>query len=66
MKKYEHLSACLQPLIVGHCLDFNNYREMFYFDQNLKKCITFIYSGCNGNKNRFKSLKQCNLECLVF
>ncbi|KAF7248459.1 Fused toxin protein [Varanus komodoensis] len=29
-----------------------------------KKCERFIYGGCDGNKNNFKTLKECRQTCV--
>lgn len=36
---------------------------MFGFDIHLKKCVSFVYTGCGGNENSFFSKKQCNSVC---
>ncbi|XP_067326954.1 BPTI/Kunitz domain-containing protein-like [Anolis sagrei] len=38
----------------------------FYFDVNSKKCMPFIYGGCQGNKNNFESENECNYICTDF
>lgn len=39
---------------------------MFYFNQGLGKCLLFKYGGCQGNANRFFTIKECEKNCLVF
>lgn len=36
----------------------------FSYDSKNKKCIYFIYGGCGGNDNRFKSEKECKEKCV--
>uniref|UniRef100_A0A914XDA9 BPTI/Kunitz inhibitor domain-containing protein n=1 Tax=Plectus sambesii TaxID=2011161 RepID=A0A914XDA9_9BILA len=37
----------------------------FYFDSGAGKCLEFTYSGCQGNENRFSTLKQCERVCVA-
>ena len=36
---------------------------MYYYDQNQGKCLLFIYGGCRGNFNRFKTIQACKNTC---
>ncbi|XP_068601465.1 kunitz-type protease inhibitor 2-like [Brachionichthys hirsutus] len=36
---------------------------MFYYDSNTGDCLSFIYGGCRGNKNRYTSLEECRSTC---
>ena len=35
----------------------------FYFDKTDKKCKKFIYGGCGGNKNNYKTKTDCLEAC---
>ena len=35
----------------------------FYFDKDDNKCKKFIYGGCGGNKNRYKTADECYETC---
>ncbi len=35
----------------------------WYFDNFVKKCLKFIYGGCKGSNNRFRTLKECEAVC---
>ncbi|XP_022803867.1 BPTI/Kunitz domain-containing protein-like [Stylophora pistillata] len=35
----------------------------FFFNKNTGKCQQFIYGGCEGNKNNFRSLQACQMKC---
>lgn len=35
----------------------------FFFDTNTGQCRLFIYGGCQGNKNNFRSLQACRMKC---
>ncbi len=52
---------CKLPKAVGSC---DRKMKMYYFNAKTKKCEKFIYSGCDGNDNRFIRLKKCKKECL--
>ena len=36
----------------------------WYFDNELQKCLEFVYSGCKGNLNNFESERECNNICV--
>lgn len=51
---------CLLPAVTGPC------RAAFrrwYYNAKLGKCVQFIYGGCQGNKNNFKTKKACQRRC---
>lgn len=53
-------NACSQPIQTGRCLaDFPS----FGFDSEQQKCVEFTYGGCDGNKNRFDNLEDCQAAC---
>lgn len=35
----------------------------YYFDAVTEGCVTFLYSGCGGNRNRFLALAKCRETC---
>uniref|UniRef100_A0AAU6NT03 Kunitz/BPTI-like toxin transcript variant X1 n=1 Tax=Micrurus mipartitus TaxID=430902 RepID=A0AAU6NT03_MICMP len=35
----------------------------FYYDPASHKCQEFIYGGCDGNDNNFKSIDECQSTC---
>ena len=35
----------------------------FFFNKNTRKCESFVYGGCGGNQNNFRTLEQCNAIC---
>ena len=37
----------------------------FFYDQQLKKCSSFLYHGCGGNENRFDEEDECNKKCVT-
>ena len=37
--------------------------ERYFFDKKIGQCKQFIYGGCQGNKNNFLTLKDCQMKC---
>lgn len=37
--------------------------KRFFFNQNTKQCEEFIFGGCQGNENNFKSQSECQEKC---
>eukprot|EP01023_Acetabularia_acetabulum_P004111 TRINITY_DN11729_c0_g1_i2.p1 TRINITY_DN11729_c0_g1~~TRINITY_DN11729_c0_g1_i2.p1 ORF type:complete len:473 (-),score=48.41 TRINITY_DN11729_c0_g1_i2:163-1581(-) len=35
----------------------------YYFDSRERRCKSFIWSGCGGNKNRFETYADCLFQC---
>ncbi|CAL9683731.1 unnamed protein product [Knipowitschia caucasica] len=35
----------------------------FFYNSTSQKCELFTYGGCDGNKNRFVSERECHLNC---
>ena len=44
----------------GSC---NDNVPTFYYDYQEATCKKFIYGGCGGNENRFKSKRACQQKC---
>lgn len=51
---------CKLPAKVGRC---RGGHRRFYYNQEAKACEEFVYGGCRGNANRFKSVEECKSEC---
>lgn len=52
---------CILPRVVGPC------RASFprwYYNQAVKKCLKFIYGGCEGNMNNFRTKAECKKRCI--
>ncbi|CAF4128889.1 unnamed protein product [Rotaria sp. Silwood2] len=64
-------SSCFQQVDQGYTcndtkLDKNQTKKpilKFFYDQQLKKCSSFLYHGCGGNENRFDEENQCVEKC---
>ncbi|EUB57880.1 Trypsin inhibitor [Echinococcus granulosus] len=35
----------------------------FAYDADAKGCRSFIWGGCNANKNNFETLEECQAKC---
>ncbi|XP_013404496.1 four-domain proteases inhibitor-like, partial [Lingula anatina] len=55
-----HIPLCEHPKKQGWCVD---YAVRYYFNSKSRQCDAFIYSGCGGNINNFKTLEDCWREC---
>ena len=51
---------CKLPKAPGRC---KAYIPSWYYDYKDGKCKTFIYGGCGGNANRFKTKARCQTKC---
>uniref|UniRef100_A0A3B4UL39 Collagen, type VII, alpha 1 n=1 Tax=Seriola dumerili TaxID=41447 RepID=A0A3B4UL39_SERDU len=47
---------CQLPMEEGSC---GRYTLRWYFNSQAQACRPFIYSGCEGNDNRFLHLEEC-------
>ncbi|KAL1512853.1 hypothetical protein ABEB36_002368 [Hypothenemus hampei] len=56
--------VCQMPADQGSCPELNHKR--WYFDNIQGECKVFIYSGCGGNQNNFKSFQTCLDYCKYF
>uniref|UniRef100_A0A3Q2G8L2 BPTI/Kunitz inhibitor domain-containing protein n=1 Tax=Cyprinodon variegatus TaxID=28743 RepID=A0A3Q2G8L2_CYPVA len=45
----------------GSCKTFT---FMWFYDSKNARCTRFLYSGCGGNQNRFKTREECEDTCL--
>jgi hypothetical protein len=52
---------CTMPAETGPC---RARKLKWFFDMETGKCSTFIYGGCQGNANRFRSRGKCMDSCL--
>ena len=54
------LATCLLPPEVGSCK--GRFPRWFY-NTSSSECELFVYSGCHGNKNQFRTLNECIELC---
>ena len=52
--------VCFYQPVAGPC-DQRIIR--YYYDYTIKRCLSFIYSGCAGNGNNFISEQLCSQKC---
>ncbi|KAH6926582.1 hypothetical protein HPB50_019823 [Hyalomma asiaticum] len=52
--------VCYLPNDSGPCFA---YFSRYYYNTATNTCETFVYGGCLGNKNNFKTLHQCESKC---
>jgi len=59
------LSFCKLPKAPGDC---KGMMPKWYFDSEFDngkgRCLKFVYSGCNGNRNNFETQRDCEHTCL--
>ncbi|XP_065281484.1 papilin-like [Dermacentor albipictus] len=51
---------CELPKKAGPC---RGYFPRYYYNVTTDTCEVFIYGGCQGNANNFKTLTQCETRC---
>ncbi|GFR11833.1 tissue factor pathway inhibitor [Trichonephila clavata] len=51
---------CDLPAETGRCF---GYFQRYYFDKEAKQCKKFVFGGCGGNENNFKTLEECQGTC---
>lgn len=51
---------CQMPVDTGLC---NEFHARWFYDPSSKTCLPFVYTGCGGNKNRFKTFDICIKFC---
>ncbi|XP_037820569.1 papilin isoform X5 [Lucilia sericata] len=54
---------CKQEVDVGRCRGRSETQRRWYYDDARGNCISFIYSGCAGNQNNFRSYESCYDFC---
>ncbi|CAF4798136.1 unnamed protein product [Pieris macdunnoughi] len=53
---------CLQPVSTGEACKAGATRRWFY-SQTTGDCLIFIYLGCGGTTNNFRSFQECSERC---
>ncbi|CAH3117388.1 unnamed protein product [Pocillopora meandrina] len=51
---------CRLPPEKGPC---RAYMPRYYFDAMVGQCKMFIYGGCGGNENNFRTEQDCGNKC---
>ncbi|XP_019884984.1 spondin-1 isoform X2 [Camponotus floridanus] len=60
LSREEKIKICSEPKVKGRC-NLNILRA--YFDKQNSTCRVFSYSGCDGNRNNFPTVQDCNNVC---
>ncbi|RCN35666.1 Kunitz/Bovine pancreatic trypsin inhibitor domain protein [Ancylostoma caninum] len=53
-------NSCLLPIDKGTC---RGSIRKFAYDSTMNQCVPFTWSGCGGNRNRFRTKKMCERAC---
>ncbi|CAF1118797.1 unnamed protein product [Adineta ricciae] len=61
-KTKSNSALCKLPKNVGLC---RQSKLRFYYNSIACKCRPFIYTGCRGNKNNFRSIAACEKTCQI-
>lgn len=51
---------CKLKALPGPC---RAYFVRYYYDHKLSMCKQFVFGGCLGNSNNFRTLKECKIRC---
>lgn len=54
-------AACLDPLDRGTC---DEAERRYFYNSTSKRCQSFMYSGCGGNRNNFLHRRMCIKSCV--
>ena len=52
--------VCTLPYDEGTCTDF---AEKWFYNSADRECQVFVYNGCDGNGNNFRSREECEKRC---
>ncbi|XP_048002091.1 kunitz-type serine protease inhibitor conotoxin Cal9.1d-like [Leguminivora glycinivorella] len=52
--------ACSLPIVTGPC---RAHVPSYGYNTTSNECERFVYGGCEGNDNRYASLKDCEQAC---
>ncbi|VDO91083.1 unnamed protein product [Schistosoma curassoni] len=56
-----HEGICAQPMREGHGSETI---DRFYYNSSENKCLPFTFRGRGGNKNRFRTIDECQDVCM--
>ncbi|XP_052810768.1 uncharacterized protein LOC128238671 [Mya arenaria] len=60
--QYTALDVCELPRSTGDC---SKQETRWFFDRQTQTCKSFIYTGCRGNANNFRSKGGCEARCRI-
>ena len=52
--------TCSLPAVTGRC---RGRFQRYYYNKDRAECLQFVYGGCEGNKNNFNTIDDCEREC---
>uniref|UniRef100_A0A3P9K9S3 Tissue factor pathway inhibitor n=1 Tax=Oryzias latipes TaxID=8090 RepID=A0A3P9K9S3_ORYLA len=53
---------CLSPVDPGDC---DGQERRYFYHPKARRCYSFWYTGCGGNKNNFRIRKHCVHKCVL-
>ena len=56
----ETTNLCRLEILAGSC---NETQARWGFNPEIRKCLPFYYSGCEGNDNNFNTVEECETMC---
>ena len=60
---FQFQADCLLPKYVQGARGCMAFFPMYHYDYEIDECVKFIYGGCNGTKNVFYHLQECEKAC---
>lgn len=54
------VDTCVLPPDSGPC---RGAFQAYYYDFERGSCRSFVYGGCGGNNNKFKTIRDCLRRC---
>ena len=57
---FDELVVCRMQVESGPCKET---QALWFYDPESHTCLPFVYGGCDGNKNRFKTYELCMRFC---
>lgn len=61
-KEWPLSSACVDSVDRGGC---DAEERRFFYNSTSRRCQSFIFSGCGGNRNNFQTRRHCIKTCVV-
>lgn len=72
MKLWNTTQTCFKQCIFSDVCNLQRdpgpcrgYFVKYYYDSAIGRCGQFVFSGCEGNGNRFSSQEECEYICVT-